>query len=145
MSDMLRIAKADITTAKLLSHHYGDEVFLNIAGYHCSQAAEKLVKSYIISKGVIPLKTHKIFELINYIQHRGIYNIMLDKISDYALKIDAWYSETRYTICYLATKEDIVETLDILGHLSEKMSEVTYDNVSGIKHEVTRHSKRTKK
>lgn len=43
-ADMLRIAKAVIMIATniLKTDDMQDEVYLNIAGYHCSQVAEKV-------------------------------------------------------------------------------------------------------
>ena len=60
MSDLLRIASADLAGARYYASNETDDVYLNLAGYHCAQAAEKIIKSYIYSKGVIPSKIHKI-------------------------------------------------------------------------------------
>ena len=38
MSDLLRIASADLAGARYYASNETDDVYLNLAGYHCAQA-----------------------------------------------------------------------------------------------------------
>jgi HEPN domain-containing protein len=100
MSDMLKLAKGDLAAARLLSGSgEGDEVLLNYAGYHCSQAAEKLIKFCVIEKGVIPPRTRKIIELFNFMENKGIKDETLKGIDDFvSIMLDSWSTDTRYII-----------------------------------------------
>lgn len=119
MSDMLRLAEGDMRAAELLLNDApnADEVLLNYAGYHCSQAAEKLLKYYIITKGYIPPKTHSANELLNYMENRNIQNNIFKGLETETAKFDSWSSNTRYAINSLATIKQITQAISILKEL----------------------------
>ena len=56
----LQIAKEDILVAKILLK----EGFYSSAVYHCQQAAEKILKAYLVFNNETPLKTHDLTTLI---------------------------------------------------------------------------------
>ena len=60
--EWLKYAKSDLITARyMFENAYPKEI--EIACYHCQQCAEKALKSYCISKGIEPLKTHDLVTL----------------------------------------------------------------------------------
>jgi len=54
-------AASDLKSASVLGS--AEEAPLDVAIYHCQQAAEKAVKAYLVSRGVTPEKTHDIRKL----------------------------------------------------------------------------------
>jgi HEPN domain-containing protein len=61
VKEWFRIADTDFDSANLLNvsvrRHF------EIICYHCSQAAEKYLKGYLIYRGIIPQKTHNLLHL----------------------------------------------------------------------------------
>jgi len=54
-------AGSDLKSASVLGS--AEEAPLDVAIYHCQQAAEKAVKAYLVFRGVTPEKTHDIRKL----------------------------------------------------------------------------------
>lgn len=67
---LLRKASEDeaLLDEVLNSPHISDEVF----GFHCQQAAEKLLKAVLAFRGVVYRRTHDLTELIALLQQHGI-------------------------------------------------------------------------
>ena len=119
MCDMLKLARADIDGAIFYMGRTDDEVYLNFSGYHLSQAAEKLIKLYLLEEGLAPPKTHKIYELCNFMKNKGVFDAMFDEIRNMALEIDVWSSETRYNINPLAALDRLKHALKIITDIYE--------------------------
>ncbi|MDR3239792.1 MAG: HEPN domain-containing protein [Clostridiales bacterium] len=136
MSDLLRIAAADLAGAKYYASHETDEVYLNLAGYHCAQAAEKILKAFIISKGVVPPKIHKTYELINFAKNRGMFENVLMPVEKIVVELDAWTSETRYVVNHLASKDRILFSIAVLEDLIEHLLPRETDSIARLKAEV---------
>jgi HEPN domain-containing protein len=86
----LNTARNDLKTAKLLCEN-GD--YANSA-FHSQQAAEKLLKAYIVSRGFIP-RTHSCIELVDLIKDRFSLQIPEELRTD-ARKLDLQYIQSRY-------------------------------------------------
>ncbi len=83
-------AANDLKTANILGAAGGP---LDVAIYHCQQAAEKAVKAFLISQGITPEKTHDVRKLA--VQASGFeprFNDYIDRAAD--LTPYAW--EFRY-------------------------------------------------
>ncbi|MCL2557980.1 MAG: HEPN domain-containing protein [Treponema sp.] len=79
--DWLRYAKSDLIAAR----HMFENIFpkeIEIACYHCQQCAEKALKSYCISKGIEPPKTHDLVTLCHLcIAMNNSFSSLLNKCS----------------------------------------------------------------
>jgi len=63
VKEWLEIADNDLDSALLLND--APRKHFEIICYHCAQAAEKYLKAYLISKDIIPQKTHDLRFLNN--------------------------------------------------------------------------------
>ena len=66
VKDWLSVASRDLGAARRLSE--GSEPYLDVAIYHCQQAAEKAVKGFLIFHDQRFKKTHNIKELADSAQ-----------------------------------------------------------------------------
>ena len=139
MNDLLRIAGADLAGAKYFASNEKDDVYLNQAGYHCAQAAEKMVKSYIGFMGLVPPKVHKVYELINYIKNRGLFDPMFTLLDMIALELDAWTSQTRYVVNPLAAKDRITYAINILDDLLVQLQTPKTEPTETLKDEIKKN------
>ena len=62
-SEWIRLAEMDIATAHHMFNTYHPKP-LEVVCFHSQQAAEKIVKCYLVSKGIEPPKTHDMQILI---------------------------------------------------------------------------------
>ena len=83
----LDFAREDLHMAKLAMR---DSLFNQVC-FHAQQAAEKILKSLIITTGVLPPKTHKLGDLL------GLLPVALpDDLRLRLLLLDRYYIPTRY-------------------------------------------------
>ena len=83
----LDFAREDLQMAKLAMH---DSLFNQVC-FHAQQAAEKILKSLIITAGVLPPKTHKLGDLLGLLQVA-----VPDDLHRRLLLLDRYYMPTRY-------------------------------------------------
>ena len=69
-----------------------EELLTDVLCYHCQQAVEKYLKTFLISKMVKPPKTH---DIITLVEECGKIDSDFESLSDYAY-MTAYASELRY-------------------------------------------------
>jgi HEPN domain-containing protein len=63
VEEWLKYAENDLEVVRILSNHHPMQ--LEIICYHCQQAAEKALKSFLIYSGKNPPKTHNLESLVD--------------------------------------------------------------------------------
>lgn len=84
-------ASHDLTAARLLTQ--GDQPILDVAIYHCQQAAEKAVKAFLVFKDEFPDRTHDVNVLI---QRAMLFEPALVALRDAAIRITPYATLFRY-------------------------------------------------
>jgi HEPN domain-containing protein len=85
VSQWFKKAKSDLRTAKyVFDDLYPKEI--EISCFHCQQAAEKSLKGYLASQGVIPPKTHNLDMLHQMCaEHDASFEILVDACRELSL------------------------------------------------------------
>lgn len=90
LQEWINFAEMDFLTAKHLYEHMYPKP-LEIICYHCQQTVEKLLKGFLISKGVTIKKTHDLGLLAEmmqeYVEVDEKYLEMCDELTPYGVKI----------------------------------------------------------
>lgn len=90
LQEWINFAEMDFLTAKHLYKHMYPKP-LEIICYHCQQTVEKLLKGFLISKGVTIKKTHDLGLLAEmmqeYVEVDEKYLEMCDELTPYGVKI----------------------------------------------------------
>lgn len=112
------LAKADedyLFTEKYLQN---EESFFAPLCFHCQQAAEKYLKSYIVAKELSFLKIHDINELREVCQD---HEESFEEIRDECALLSRYYIDTRYPTVWPVgyTKEDAWTALEAVGRIRE--------------------------
>lgn len=112
------LAKADedyLFTEKYLQN---EESFFAPLCFHCQQAAEKYLKSYIVAKEFSFLKIHDINELREVCQD---HEESFEEIRDECALLSRYYIDTRYPTVWPVgyTKEDAWTALEAVGRIRE--------------------------
>lgn len=63
VEEWVRFAETDLSSAKTLFEVHRP-IPIEIVGFHSQQAAEKIIKAFLVSKDIIPEKTHELHKLI---------------------------------------------------------------------------------
>jgi HEPN domain-containing protein len=97
------------------------------ACYHCQQAAEKILKAYIIAKENILTKTHDIDALVNKCeQHSSDFSNLEDACENLTL-----YTTVRYPPTINLTEQEIKQALkdaeSVLEFTKSKLKEMGYE------------------
>ena len=90
LQEWINFAEMDLLTARHLYEHMYPKP-LEIICYHCQQTVEKLLKGFLISKGVTIKKTHDLGLLAEmmqeYVEVDEKYLEMCDELTPYGVKI----------------------------------------------------------
>lgn len=90
LQEWINFAEMDFLTARHLYEHMYPKP-LEIICYHCQQTVEKLLKGFLISKGVTIKKTHDLGLLAEmmqeYVEVDEKYLEMCDELTPYGVKI----------------------------------------------------------
>ena len=109
--DLLRRAKADIRIADLSLLETSDEVFIDMAAYHTQQVIEKVFKYNLINNNVKYPKTHDFEHLCDIADNNNV--SYPEWISDNAVKLTLFESETRYGSDLIAARRTVVRFLSL--------------------------------
>jgi len=108
-SSLLRIARADLDGAKFYIDHAANEAHVNLAGYHCQQAAEKIVKSFYLEHKVELYKSHVVRDLIMRLRDAGYDAPCFDALLQLEPQLSDWADKPRYLYNYTAGKGDVMK------------------------------------
>ena len=87
-----KFSMTDLATAKHLNDTMRPKP-LEIICYHCQQAAEKMLKGFLVSNGIIPPKTHDLHQLRNDCTE---INNAFDELYDICAFLTQYSSQPRY-------------------------------------------------
>jgi HEPN domain-containing protein len=89
--EWLRLADNDLMTARAMEEHRPKP--LEIICFHCQQAVEKYLKSYLTSHDISPPKIHDLLELCNRCSE---FDSEFSHIADRCKKLTLYAVHTRY-------------------------------------------------
>ena len=113
-------AEHDLLNAQTVVEH--NPIILDTACFHCQQAAEKYLKSFLIHKGVVVEKTHNLHFLLELCsQHDADFlNIDVKNLNDFGVEIR--YPDNFLDPSMQDTKEYLEVVLKIQKMVLEKIN-----------------------
>jgi len=121
-SSLLRVARADLDGAKFYLDHASDEAHINLAGYHCQQAAEKIVKSVYLEYKMELFKSHVIRDLIVRLRDAGCDAPFFDELLRLEPALSDWADKPRYLYNYTAGKDDVTKAYACLESILDGLT-----------------------
>ena len=118
----LYLARIDLEGAQMFLGLGNDEGHINNSAYHCQQAIEKIIKSYSMTNGIIPDKTHKIGSLLSRLDVSGIDISIFDEVSKISDKLTDWEAAGRYYTPVLASAKELNQMFAIIKDLIDKLA-----------------------
>ena len=117
-NDWLDKAKADLSAAKILFEHKGHN---SIVCFHCQQAIEKALKSFILKNNLQLIEGHSLVYLCK--KSAGIDIKMKQYIKDCAF-VNQFYLETRYPadVPLKVDDSDAQDCIDIAQSILEEVN-----------------------
>ena len=85
----LKLAEEDFSSAEALL----EKKIYNQVCFHCQQAAEKILKAFLKSKGFMPPKIHNLLELLEMCIKKDAHFVVLREGCEY---LSRFYVSTRY-------------------------------------------------
>ena len=90
-----------------------DDVYIDIAAYHCQQCAEKIAKYLILLQGDTYANDHRSEEYLSELKHEKA-KALIEQIAN---RIDAWATTIRYGKTILSTKKSVEEVILVCEEL----------------------------
>jgi HEPN domain-containing protein len=121
----IHFAQMDFDSAVALAEKFRPP--LEIVCYHCQQAAEKILKAYIIAKTNTLTKTHVLVDLLNTCVQ---YSAEFDVFKNTSISLTAYIALTRYPSSIDLTEQAMTQALkdaqDILEFTKSKLAEMGF-------------------
>jgi HEPN domain-containing protein len=122
----IHFAQMDFDSAVALSEKFRPP--LEIVCYHCQQAAEKILKAYMIAKTNTLTKTHILVDLLNTCVQ---YSADFDNFRNVCIKLTAFIALTRYPssieLTEQAMKNALKDAQDVLEFTKSKLAEMGFE------------------
>jgi len=123
----IHFAQMDLDSATALADRFRPP--LEIVCYHCQQAAEKILKAYIIANtNAPPQKTHVLIDLLSVCIQ---YSVDFDNFKKICIKLTPYTTVTRYPssmdLTEYAMKQALVDTQAVMEFTKSKLKEMGYE------------------
>ena len=122
----IHFAQMDFDSAVALAEKFRPP--LEIVCYHCQQAAEKILKAFIIAKTNTLTKTHVLVDLLNACTQ---YSTGFDKFKKSCIKLTSYITLTRYPsnieLTEQAMKQALKDAQDVLEFTKSKLAEMGFE------------------
>ena len=108
--EYIKLAEADLKTAKLILETGTDELMQNIAAYHTQQAVEKIMKGLLVKAGGYAGISHNITELSKDMDELDVsYPKWIHDKDD---SISSWATTIRYNASFKSDHDEILEVIN---------------------------------
>lgn len=97
------VAKADSDRLCIRNNLASDEIPWDVVCYHAQQAAEKMLKALLVSRGVQPRKTH---DLVGLLQETLPFDETLAELADDCDLLNAYATDVRYPDLFEPTRQE---------------------------------------